>query len=540
MPNPWDKEVPVQVESNPPKSPGVLGVNVLYLIVVILLVTVGMAMQLTALNWGLIGTEFLVILLPALIYLKLMHLPVRETLRLRWPSLRLGILSLVIGAGMWLVGVWLESAMAFVLGYSVGVPPEFFPTTLPNAVVLFIALAVSAPIGEEILFRGIIQRGYECHGAWVGVVAGGILFAFYHMRFQGLLPLFPVAFALGYVVWRSNSLVTGMLVHFAVNALAGGYLILAGFRPDLVPDITWFPLTIGGVILATCGFVLFHRSTPPVATPVLAPPRLGCVPLVLRAIPLFVSALVYVFLALSEVIAFGKPDLLAYVPLDAQPAPWPSPVLWQYQIRNVLDQPIGQGECALKPADTEVLFDCALQHRAFEARTGLSYFNLPAREQQASVSWRRDNLQLVRATLSQKGDGQTLTMTLSPTSRGTRMSVSPAGDKREELDLPPDALLIDEWPWRLSTLPFSVGYVRRVALAYPLRWRSEIPGSGPEIRASYLLVIGAEPLATPAGNFITWHVMLGDHQSAWYDIQEPHTLVRYDDGVLTLILKPKD
>jgi hypothetical protein len=44
-----------------------------------------------------------------------------------------------------------------------------------------------------------------------------------------------------------------------------------------------------------------------------------------------------------------------------------------------------------------------------------------------------------------------------------------------------------------------------------------------------VVVQGGEPIATPAGNYLAWRVEVGE-QTAWYDVEPPHTLLRYDDG----------
>ena len=56
------------------------------------------------------------------------------------------------------------------------------------------------------------------------------------------------------------------------------------------------------------------------------------------------------------------------------------------------------------------------------------------------------------------------------------------------------------------------------------------------VNAKALVVTGEEMLATPAGNFLVWRVELGD-EIAWYTQEAPHTLVQYDNGFVTYVLK---
>jgi hypothetical protein len=52
-----------------------------------------------------------------------------------------------------------------------------------------------------------------------------------------------------------------------------------------------------------------------------------------------------------------------------------------------------------------------------------------------------------------------------------------------------------------------------------------------------MIIRGGEPLAVPAGNFISWRVIVGQDNSAWYDVDPPFTLLRYDDGIFSYLLK---
>ena len=106
----------------------------------------------------------------------------------------------------------------------------------------------------------------------------------------------------------------------------------------------------------------------------------------------------------------------------------------------------------------------------------------------------------------------------------------------ETLSLPANALLEGEWPWRLSALDFNLGMSWKATLAWPNRWSAQDQRNVPTAQDIVLTVQGAEPIATPAGNFIAWKVKVGN-QTAWYDADFPHTLLRYDNGLVSYLLK---
>jgi hypothetical protein len=115
------------------------------------------------------------------------------------------------------------------------------------------------------------------------------------------------------------------------------------------------------------------------------------------------------------------------------------------------------------------------------------------------------------------------------------MEVRDAGSTTKSLEIPGEALVQGEWPWRLSALPFEQTFGARVTLAWPQRWSEVTQTSMPTAEQVVLVVLGGEPIATPAGNYLAWRVAIGD-QTAWYDIQSPHTLLRYEDGITAYVL----
>lgn len=68
------------------RLPRLLGANLLYLLTMVLVLTVGAWMQARSFAWGLLGTEFFLILLPTLLWIRRSELPLDATLRLRWPG----------------------------------------------------------------------------------------------------------------------------------------------------------------------------------------------------------------------------------------------------------------------------------------------------------------------------------------------------------------------------------------------------------------------------------------------------------------------
>lgn len=92
---------------------------------------------------------------------------------------------------------------------------------------LFLTIALTPALCEEILFRGYLQRQVERRfGALWAIVAVGVFFGLYHMSVTQLVPLSVLGIYLGFVVWATGSLWAGVLVHLLNNGTA---VVIAGF-----------------------------------------------------------------------------------------------------------------------------------------------------------------------------------------------------------------------------------------------------------------------------------------------------------------------
>lgn len=83
-------------------------------------------------------------------------------------------------------------------------------------------IAVVPAVGEELLFRGVIQNLLirSMRNAHLAVVLGALIFSILHFQFYGLIPRFLLGLFLGYFFLWSGSLWVPILMHFVNNGLA--------------------------------------------------------------------------------------------------------------------------------------------------------------------------------------------------------------------------------------------------------------------------------------------------------------------------------
>jgi len=140
---------------------------------------------------------------------------------------------------------------------------------MPGLVDLFQTLVIVAlipAIGEELLFRGVVQAMFsEKRGAHFGVWITAFVFSFIHFQFFGFFPRFILGVILGYLVVWKKSLWYSIVAHFTNNALAViGYFAYQHQWIGLNPDewgtgensLLWVCLSL---IFGIVSFLTFYK-----------------------------------------------------------------------------------------------------------------------------------------------------------------------------------------------------------------------------------------------------------------------------------------
>ncbi len=108
-------------------------------------------------------------------------------------------------------------------------------STVPSGVVRHgetLALAgvlavISAPIAEELFFRGLVFGGLVRWGFWPAAAVSAALFTLSHLDPGSVIPFFWVGMAMAWLFWSRGSLWDSIAFHFLFN-LTSFLLLLAG------------------------------------------------------------------------------------------------------------------------------------------------------------------------------------------------------------------------------------------------------------------------------------------------------------------------
>ncbi len=132
------------------------------------------------------------------------------------------------------------------------------------------SLALVAPATEELLFRGLLLRGFaRRYGTGAGLVLSSALFALFHLNLWQALPAFLAGLYLGRVFLATGSLVPSLLVHGLFNGLpvtlAALGFVVAGYNvphqigaPGFQPPL-W---VAGGFAVLGIGLIMTKTWSP--------------------------------------------------------------------------------------------------------------------------------------------------------------------------------------------------------------------------------------------------------------------------------------
>lgn len=205
------------------RKPSIRQIGVLYSVVVILFLFIGSRVQHSSFYIGVLITEFLLIMLPPLVMLFIYKFDIKRVLRLNKVSfLSIFIIFWIMIFALPVVGI-INLANLMLIKHIFGRVIVAQPPVATNGLELLLNVLVigaSAGICEEVLFRGVIQRGFERFGTVKAILLTSFLFGLLHVDFQKLLGTFLLGALIGFIVYRTNSLFSGMFAHFTNNSLA--------------------------------------------------------------------------------------------------------------------------------------------------------------------------------------------------------------------------------------------------------------------------------------------------------------------------------
>ncbi len=139
----------------------------------------------------------------------------------------------------------------------------------PELLLVLLVVAVIPALGEELFFRGILQRYIErmTLNPHIAVWSIGALFSAIHMQFAGFLPRMLLGVLLGYLVIWTRSLWIPIIAHFANNALQVIVVYqlgdqIAEFDLESGASLPWYVTLLSAVAVGTMCWMLYIVNAP--------------------------------------------------------------------------------------------------------------------------------------------------------------------------------------------------------------------------------------------------------------------------------------
>lgn len=103
----------------------------------------------------------------------------------------------------------------------------------------YLVIGLLAPLAEELVFRGAILRALLQwkRNPWIGIVISALLFALIHMNPVQMPHAFLIGILLGWMYYRTSSIIPGIVYHWVNNTVA---YVMYNLYPD--PDMTLLDL----------------------------------------------------------------------------------------------------------------------------------------------------------------------------------------------------------------------------------------------------------------------------------------------------------
>lgn len=255
---PDDNELPDPIDQKPelnpaisPISAGIFGLIAIFFLYqiggsVITLLIFGFDLEnvdVNALRLITMAGQLLLILVPALIFSKLVYQDVTTVIRAKLPSIKevlifvLGLMIItpllqeIIFIQNWVLDSLAENLVVFEkIKILLDELDKIVESTYSNILsagnvfemfLVVIVVAIVPALCEEVFFRGFIQKSFEIQlkPIWA-ILVTSLFFGIYHFNPFGLVALVILGLYFGYAAYKSESIVVPIVLHFLNNFVA--------------------------------------------------------------------------------------------------------------------------------------------------------------------------------------------------------------------------------------------------------------------------------------------------------------------------------
>jgi len=133
--------------------------------------------------------------------------------------------------------------------------------SIGGLLVNLLMIGVIAAVGEELIFRGLLQR-LMCDmvkNVHLAILITALIFSAFHFQFFSFLPRFVLGLVLGYLMYYGQSIWYPILAHFVNNAMGVVYYYFnsRGSADDMLEEIGTSTLIPVAAVVSLALFIIF-------------------------------------------------------------------------------------------------------------------------------------------------------------------------------------------------------------------------------------------------------------------------------------------
>lgn len=132
-----------------------------------------------------------------------------------------------------------------------------------DLLVNLIIVAALPALGEELLFRGVVQKEFIRHmdNHHVAIILASFIFSAVHLQIQGFLPKFIIGLIVGYAYYWTKSLWYPIVIHFINNTIPTLAIFIAGdaveeMEDEAIQPENWYLLIVVVISCFLCAFII--------------------------------------------------------------------------------------------------------------------------------------------------------------------------------------------------------------------------------------------------------------------------------------------
>lgn len=172
----------------------------------------------------------------SIVMLLLFAFAMRKSVKLQWKKVSWKVLLLTIPLilSLYILNDPLDSIIPI---------PDFFTNmynqTYQVNLYSILAFCLAAPLFEEMIFRGVVLQGFlKRYSPTKAILVSALIFSLAHLNPVQFLTAFTLGLLLGWIYWKTNSLLSSIFIHACNN-------ILAFSIQSLTNDLFSFQKTMG-------------------------------------------------------------------------------------------------------------------------------------------------------------------------------------------------------------------------------------------------------------------------------------------------------